>query len=151
MKTNTNNHTTSTKCQYQAANSKPKNELVKKWYWSKRKKHTNKNKVPTNTWKPWNPVIIKNKEPKTLSRILKGEDIYSRYWHNIKIKPNNTVKAKPITEERRQPNTKARWAHVTVAPEDNKIIVFIKGKPQALMLVMWIGGQTLPSNGWQQY
>ena len=37
-----------------------------------------------------------------------------------------------------------RWATVIVTPEDNKIIVFHKGKPQALIAVIPTGGQIQP-------
>jgi len=33
---------------------------------------------------------------------------------------------------------------VIVTPEDNKIIVFQRGKPQASKLLIFIGGQTQP-------
>jgi len=58
-----NNQTTSTKCQYQAAASKPKWWLDEKWKFKWRNQQTNKNVVPINTWIPWNPVAIKNEDP----------------------------------------------------------------------------------------
>ena len=61
--TNKNNQTTSTKCQYQAAASNPVWCLDIKWPFIIRYRHTDKNKVPTITWNPWNPVAIKNTDP----------------------------------------------------------------------------------------
>lgn len=60
---NKNNHTTSTKCQYQAAASKPTWCSTVKCEHKSLKRQTNKNIVPINTWNPWNPVAIKNVEP----------------------------------------------------------------------------------------
>lgn len=71
---NKNNQTTSTKCQYQAAASNPKWWDLEKWAFNDRTQITNKNKVPTITWNPWNPVAIKKAEPKIESLIIK-EDI----------------------------------------------------------------------------
>ena len=58
-----NNHTTSTKCQYQAAASNPKwcEELNSPFVW--RKRVTKRKIVPTNTCKPWKPVAIKKVDP----------------------------------------------------------------------------------------
>jgi hypothetical protein len=56
-------HTTSTKCQYQAAASKPKWWPVEKCDRIVRRRHTNRNVEPINTWSPWNPVATKNVEP----------------------------------------------------------------------------------------
>lgn len=72
-----NNHTTSTKCQYQAAASNPKWWSLEKWINKFRKKQINKNVVPINTCSPWNPVAIKNVDPYDESEILKGASKYS--------------------------------------------------------------------------
>lgn len=63
-------HTTSTKCQYQAAASNPKWWLFEKWNAIVRTKHTKRKEDPISTWAPWNPVATKNVEPYTLSEIL---------------------------------------------------------------------------------
>ena len=57
---NKNSHTTSTKCQYHIANSKPKWCFILKCPFHNLIKQINKKKVHTNTWNPWNPVAIKN-------------------------------------------------------------------------------------------
>jgi len=95
MVTNRNSHTTSTKCQYHAAASKPKWCVVVKWYLIKRIKQTVKNNVPMITWKPWNPVAIKNVEPYIPSAILKAASSYSKTCNAVKIKAKKTVKIKP--------------------------------------------------------
>ena len=58
MDMNKNNQTTSTKCQYQAAASKPKWCFVVKWNFIYLNKQTVKKIVPIITWKPWKPVAI---------------------------------------------------------------------------------------------
>lgn len=72
MDTYKKSHTTSTKCQYQAAASKPKWWLEVKWNFSWRKKQTIKNVDPIITWRPWKPVATKKVEPYTPSEIVKG-------------------------------------------------------------------------------
>ena len=62
-KINTKIQTTSTKCQYQIAASKPTWTLRVKWWKIKRTKHTNKKIVPIITWNPCKPVVIKNTDP----------------------------------------------------------------------------------------
>ena len=56
-------HTTSTKCQYQAAASNPKWCVVEKWDMIVRIKHTRRNDEPISTWAPWNPVATKKVDP----------------------------------------------------------------------------------------
>lgn len=56
-------HTTSTKCQYQAAASKPKWWPWEKWDRYARSKQIDKKEVPIRTWRPWNPVATKKVEP----------------------------------------------------------------------------------------
>ena len=63
MKVNRNSHTTSTKCQYQAAASKPKCCSGVKPPYSKRISQTVRKMVPMMTWKPWKPVARKKAEP----------------------------------------------------------------------------------------
>lgn len=55
---NKNNQTISTKCQYQILASNPKLWFIDKWLNIWRQRDVIKNNVPTNTWNPWNPVII---------------------------------------------------------------------------------------------
>ena len=91
-----NNHTTSTKCQYQQANSNPKWWLLEKLPFSKRKKQTIKKKVPTKTWNPWNPVIIKKTDPNTESLIEKNLILYSKIWKIENKIAKKTVIINPI-------------------------------------------------------
>lgn len=58
-----NNQITSTKCQYQIANSKFILCILEKWIFIIRYKEINKKIDPINTCKPWNPVAIKKIEP----------------------------------------------------------------------------------------
>lgn len=91
MKVNKNNHTTSTKCQYQAAASNPK-------WWDDdirflfiRIKETIKKVVPIITWIPWKPVVIKNVAPKILSLKENWACIYSHIWRIENNKPKRMV------------------------------------------------------------
>ena len=63
MQVNRKSHTTSTKCQYQAAASKPKCCFGVKSPPIARIRHTNRKIVPMMTWKPWKPVAMKNVAP----------------------------------------------------------------------------------------
>lgn len=72
METYKKSQTTSTKCQYQAAASNPKWCLDVKWNFNCRKKQTIRKVVPMITWRPWNPVAMKNVEPYTPSAIVNG-------------------------------------------------------------------------------
>ena len=59
MQKNRNSQTTSTKCQYQAAASKPKCWSGLNWPAIARNRQTSRKVVPTKTWKPWKPVAMK--------------------------------------------------------------------------------------------
>ncbi|MNU09785.1 hypothetical protein D3C72_2565560 [compost metagenome] len=63
MAKNRNSQTTSTKCQYQAAASKPKCCFGVKSPPIARKRQTKRKIVPTITWKPWKPVAMKKVAP----------------------------------------------------------------------------------------
>src|SRR5262249_10933664 len=60
---NRNSQTTSTKCQYQAAASKPKCFWGEKPPFISRIRHTVRKIEPTIRWKPWKPVAMKKVEP----------------------------------------------------------------------------------------
>lgn len=79
-----NNHTTSTKCQYQAAASNPKWWYGEKWRLFIRNQHTIKKDVPIITCRPWNPVAIKKVDPYTESEIENGDSKYSKDWSPVK-------------------------------------------------------------------
>ena len=72
-----NNHTTSTKCQYQAAHSNPTMCLFDALMFMKRANEMVKKMDPMITWSPWKPVAIKNVDPKEESDMQNGASIYS--------------------------------------------------------------------------
>ena len=86
-----NNHTMSTKCQYQAAHSKPTRWRLLLLNWLKRFKDTKRNKDPIRTWIPWNPVAIKKLDPKEVSVIVNGPEMYSNPWSIEKMAPKRIV------------------------------------------------------------
>src|SRR3954469_9586593 len=63
MQANRNSQTTSTKCQYQAAASKPKCFCGVNPPPSSRIRQTVRKMVPISTWKPWKPVAMMKLEP----------------------------------------------------------------------------------------
>ena len=140
---NKNNHTTSTKCQYQAAASNPTWWEVEKWLTETRNRLTNKKRVPMITWSPWNPVATKNVEPNTLSEIANETSIYSLAWIKVNQTPSNTVNKIP-----NRPlwlHNIAWWAQVTVTPDESRITVFNKGTPQGSRVSIPRGGHLFPS------
>jgi len=94
-KTKRNNQTTSTKCQYQDANSKPKWCLTVKWKFKNLIKQTNIKILPIITCSPCNPVKEKNADPYTLSVILKGAFKYSPTCKPVNKIAKNNVTTKP--------------------------------------------------------
>ncbi len=125
MKLNRNNHTTSTKCQYQIAISRPKWCQEVKDELRARTRHTRRNKVPIKTCSPWKPVAIKNVDPKTLSLIVKEEIKYSITWRMVKYNPRTIVTIHG-TNHGELP-IKLWWAQVTLTPELRRIRVFSSG------------------------
>src|SRR5215475_3537477 len=63
MQANRNSQTTSTKCQYHAANSKPRCCFGVKWPAIARARQTIRNIEPMITWAPWKPVAMKKVAP----------------------------------------------------------------------------------------
>src|SRR5664280_94165 len=63
MQANRNSHTTSTKCQYQAANSKQRSWVGVKWPLSVRTRQTIRKIEPMITCAPWKPVAMKKVAP----------------------------------------------------------------------------------------
>ena len=86
-----NNHTISTKCQYQDLVSNPMWCFVVKWFRFSRIKQISKNVVPINTCSPWKPVATKKVEPYMESAIVKGDSIYSKAWRVVKKIPRRIV------------------------------------------------------------
>lgn len=144
MNTYKNSHTTSTKCQYQAAASKPTWWNEEKWQLKRRIKQTKRNEVPIITCKPWNPVATKKVDPNTESAIVNEASIYSYAWRRVKYKPRIMVRPKLWIAWEWLDSIIAWWAHVTVAPEDKRIVVFNKGIWNGLKGWIPKGGQYIP-------
>jgi len=167
MVKNKNNQTTSTKCQYQAAASKPKCWFLVKTQVDRMSvkgksivlkvgivikcltKQNNKNNAPTVTWNPWNPVVTKNELPYTFSFHVKVIPyLYSTHWQNKNVTPNIIVTTKCLAKFSwpvKFDAFKIAWcAKVIVTPEVNNNKVLIKGNP--IISKGWIlnGGQTQP-------
>lgn len=51
----------------------------------------NKKILPINTWIPWNPVAIKNTDPKIPSEKEKFDILYSNNWQDRNKNPNIIV------------------------------------------------------------
>ena len=77
MQTKRKIQTTSTKCQYHMAHSKPTWWLVEKCARVSRTRQINKKVVPIMTCSPWKPVATKKVLPYTLSAMVKGASQYS--------------------------------------------------------------------------
>lgn len=140
-------HTTSTKCQYQAAASKPKWWDLEKWDIIVRTKHTSRNVDPINTCAPWNPVATKNVDPKTLSAIVNEATWYSPTWRNVKYAPRITVTIRAWIAFLLFPSVSLWCAHVTVTPDAKRTAVFRSGTLNALIGVIPTGGQQHPNSG----
>lgn len=137
---------TSTKCQYQAAASKPKWWEGENWCTEVRIRHTSRNVEPINTWVPWNPVVTKIIEPYTLSAIVNDVSIYSLSWRIVKYKPIAVVKKIAFTVLEKSDSRRLWWAQVTVIPEANRIVVFSSGTLRGFTEFMPVGGQLQPSS-----
>lgn len=96
------------------------------------------------TCKPWNPVATKKEDPYTESAIQNGASMYSKACNAVNIKPSKTVRVKPLTASILLPLTILWWAHVTVAPELNKIAVFRRGTENGFKGSIPIGGHITP-------
>jgi hypothetical protein len=105
-----------------------------------------KKRVPTITCRPWNPVPIKNVLPYTESAIEKDASKYSIPWRTVKYKPKIIVTSKPVTLWLWRLVSIALWHHVTLIPEDNKIIVFNIGTSIGLKTWIPFGGHWDPSS-----
>ena len=90
MSLKTKSHTISTKCQYQAAVSKPICLDLLMSALKKRIKHNHKSLRPTITCRPCNPVKRKKQQPNTESETVKGLMEYS----DACIITNNSPKIK---------------------------------------------------------
>ena len=102
--------------------------------------------MPTNTWRPWNPVATKKAEPNALSAILNLASTYSIACNKVKYIPNPIVTIRPSLKLEWLPAIKAWWDQVTVTPEDNNTKVLSNGTSKGLNAIIPIGGQTLPTS-----
>ena len=110
-------HTTSTKCQYQAAASNPIWCSFVKWPSIHLIKQTNMKIVPTITCNPWKPVIIKKVEPYIPSAIVNGASIYSISCKQVKDIASVKVAINPSIADKYNPLVIAWWVYVIVTPE----------------------------------
>jgi len=101
---------------------------------------------PIITCKPWNPVAIKNVEPKEESDIQNGASIYSNPCKKEKITPRQIVKIKAILDLLKLFFSISWCDHVTVTPEDKSKIVFIRGILIGLKAKIVIGGHACPNS-----
>ena len=100
--------------------------------------------MPIITCSPWNPVATKKVEPNTESAIVNEASIYSYAWSMVKYNPRIIVKPNLWTAWVWLDSMMAWWAQVTVAPEDNKMVVFSKGIWKGLKGWIPRGGQYIP-------
>lgn len=104
------------------------------------------NKVPMITCNPWNPVAKKNVLPYAPSEIVNGASQYSSPCNPVKINASTTVRIIPNSVPFRLPWINEWCAYVTVAPDDNRIIVFNNGISNGLRGSIPAGGQCAPSS-----
>jgi hypothetical protein len=69
---------------------------------------------------------------------------YSYNWHVVNKMPNAIVIANAIVVSCLRPASKARWAHVTLIPEESNIIVLSNGRPHGFKTLIPLGGQIQP-------
>jgi len=92
-----------------------------------RVKETAKKIDPMITCKPWNPVAIKNVDPKDESAIENGASLYSNPWNKEKIPPKEIVKINASLALLKFLFSISWWDHVIETPDDKRRIVFRRG------------------------
>src|SRR4029077_10038688 len=95
MQANRNSHTTSTKCQYHAANSKPRCCVGVNWTATARDRQTGRKIGPMMTWAPWKPVAMKNAAPYMLPAKWNAAWAYSQACTQVKVRPSAMVSTRP--------------------------------------------------------
>src|SRR5580704_6893894 len=145
MQANKNSHTTSTKCQYQAQNSKPRCWVGVNWPASARNRQTIRNVVPMMTCTPWKPVAMKKEAPYMLPEKWNAACAYSQPCTQVKHRPSAMVQARPQTRPLRLFSRSEWCAQVTVVPEVSRIRVLSSGKCQGSKVLMSFGGHTPPT------
>jgi hypothetical protein len=101
---------------------------------------------PMITCSPWNPVAMKNVEPKEESAIQKGASLYSNPWKKEKITPNVIVKVKANFALLKFLFSISWWDQVIETPEERSKIVFKRGILIGLKEVIERGGHDCPSS-----
>jgi len=91
-------------------------------------------------------VAIKNVLPNELSANIKGASIYSISWIREKYAPIITVISSLFLDLDKFPSINEWWDHVTLTPEDSRIIVFRRGTLKGSKAWIPIGGHCLPSS-----
>ncbi len=61
-----------------------------------RKSDTVKKIEPMITCRPWNPVAMKNVDPKAESAMQNGASVYSNPWNSVNTPPRRIVSAKAL-------------------------------------------------------
>ena len=141
-----NSHTTSTKCQYHAAHSNPMRCSLVLFSFLNRFSEMAKKMDPRITCNPWNPVAIKNLEPKVVSEILKGASQYSNPCKIEKATPKMIVIVKACVLGLNCFFNISWCAQVTVTPEDRSSTVLSNGILIGLNGWILLGGHTCPSS-----
>lgn len=98
------------------------------------------------TCNPWNPVAIKNVEPKVASAMQNGASAYSNPWNVVKILPNRMVRIKESFAFLKFSFSISWWDQVMVTPDDKSRMVFRRGILMGLKEMIEVGGQDWPSS-----
>ena len=72
--------------------------------------------------------------------------MYSIPCSAVKYAPRDTVTTKERWASSQLFSIKAMWAHVMVAPDERRMVVFSIGTSKGLMASIPTGGQTLPTS-----
>jgi len=99
---------------------------------------------PMITWRPWNPVAIKNVDPKVESAMQNGASMYSNPWNTVKIKPKLIVAISESLALLKLFLSISWCDQVIVTPEESKRIVFRSGILIGLKEMIETGGQDWP-------
>lgn len=95
---------------------------------------------------PWNPVAIKNVDPKEESEIAKEASLYSNPWKRENTLPNKIVTSNEMFDLWKLFLSIWWWDHVIDTPEESNRIVFNKGIPMGLKGWIDKGGHIWPNS-----
>ena len=130
MQANRNSHTTSTKCQYQAAASKPKCCFgVKAPCQRAEQAHQQEDRADEHV----RAVEARRHEERRavdVAGVAERGVLYSYAWKTVKVTPRMTVRIRPRMRLRRSFLSSAWCAQVTVTPEISRISVLTSGRRQ---------------------